>query len=193
MKTRDVHDRVSYVASFSSTLGPGLRIGFMVLPPALYRSAVDAAIFLEYGFPCSGFPWLEQAVLNDFMVTGGYDRLLKRLRRIYKARRDALLAGIKRAFGPQDVQGVECGTHLIWRLSPDLPGATAFAAAAKQCGVLIYTLDHASVASGELLHDGDRIVLLGFAACPEGDIDSSFALLKFALRSLENPLRSRTR
>jgi GntR family transcriptional regulator / MocR family aminotransferase len=183
MKTRDRHDRVTYVASFSSTLGPGLRIGYMVLPPPLYRTAVDAAIFLEYGFPCSGFPWLEQAVLNDFMIAGGYDRLLKRLRRLYKGRRDSLLAGIEEAFGPQKLQGTDCGTHLIWRLSPDLPVATSFEAAARRIGVSVYTLDHSSVASRHLLADGDRIVLLGFAACSETDIASGLALLQLALGS----------
>lgn len=193
MKTRDKHDRVTYVASFSSTLGPGLRIGFMVLPSALRRTAADAAIFLEYGFPCSGFPWLEQAVLNDFMISGGYDRLLKRLRRLYKARRDTLLSGIQSAFGPQNLHGADCGTHVIWRLSPDLPDAAAFKAAARKTGVGIYALDHASVASRHLVPDRDRILLLGFAACSETDIAASLALLGLSLgaRKHRNPSRER--
>jgi len=189
MKTRDRHDRVTYVASFSSTLGPGLRIGYMVLPEALYRTATDAAIFLEYGFPCSGFPWLEQAVLNDFMVAGGYDRLLKRLRRIYRSRRDALISGIKLAFGRQDLRGTDCGTHLVWRLSSNLPDAATFQATARRSGVAVYTLDHASVANRHMSTDGDRILLLGFAACAEADIASSLALLELALgrRKLVKP------
>jgi GntR family transcriptional regulator / MocR family aminotransferase len=163
----------------------------MVLPSALRRTATDAAIFLEYGFPCSGFPWLEQAVLNDFMIAGGYDRLLKRLRRLYKARRDSLLSGIERAFGPQSLRGTDCGTHVIWRLSPDLPDAVTFQASARKCGVEVYTLDHASVASRSLLPDGDRILLLGFAATSETDIASSLALLGLSLgaRKLPNPSR----
>ncbi|WP_334147445.1 MocR-like pyridoxine biosynthesis transcription factor PdxR [Hyphomicrobium sp.] len=177
MKTRDRHDRITYVASFSSPLGPGLRIGYMVLPQALYRAASDAAIFLEYGFPCSGFPWLEQAVLNDFIVAGGYDRLLKRLRRSYKSRRDVLIASITSSFGEQDLRGKECGTHLVWHLPETLPDASKLQAIARQSGVRLYTLDDASVASRQLRSDADRILLLGFAACREAEIAASFALL----------------
>jgi GntR family transcriptional regulator/MocR family aminotransferase len=181
LMTRDKHDRVSYVTSFSSTLGPGLRIGYMVLPEPLLDSAIEAAMSLEYGFPCSGFPWLDQAVLNDFMVAGGYDRLLRRLRRTYRARRDAVLAGIKSGFGKQDIRGTDCGTHLIWRLSEDLPNAADFQSLARQNGVIVYALDDASVASRHFIAESDRIVLLGFAACSETAISSSLALLGVAL------------
>jgi GntR family transcriptional regulator/MocR family aminotransferase len=180
MKTRDRHDRVTYVASFSSTLGPGLRIGYMVLPQALCRAATDAAIFLEYGFPCSGFPWLEQAVLNDFIVAGGYDRLLKRLRRTYRSRRDAVISGINAAFGKQDLRGTDCGTHLIWRVAEGLPDAPTFQATARQYGVTVYTLADASVASSDLLPEANRVLLLGFAACREAEITASLALLGVA-------------
>ena len=187
MKTRDRHDRVTYVASFSSTLGSGLRIGYMVLPQALYRAASEAAIFLEYGFPCSGFPWLEQAVLNDFIVAGGYDRLLKRLRRTYRSRRDALLAGINGTFGRQDLRGKECGTHLVWHLPETLPDAAKLQAIARQSGVTVYTLDDVSVASRQLRADADRILLLGFAACREAEIATSLALLGAAAGRRKTP------
>jgi GntR family transcriptional regulator/MocR family aminotransferase len=181
LMSRDKHDRVSYVASFSSTLGPGLRIGYMAMPDTFLDSAAEAVMSLEYGFPCSGFPWIEQAVLNDFMVSGGYDRLLKRLRRTYRSRRDAVVAGIQSVFGKQDIRGTDCGTHLIWRLSQDLPDAAEFQAIARQSGVVVYTLDDASVASRHCIADNDRILLLGFAACSETAISSSLALLGVAL------------
>jgi GntR family transcriptional regulator/MocR family aminotransferase len=153
----------------------------MAMPNALLDSAAEAVMSLEYGFPCSGFPWIEQAVLNDFMVSGGYDRLLKRLRRTYRSRRDAVVAGIQSVFGKQDIRGTDCGTHLIWRLSQDLPDAAEFQAIARQSGVVVYTLDDASVASRHCIADNDRILLLGFAACSETAISSSLALLGVAL------------
>jgi GntR family transcriptional regulator/MocR family aminotransferase len=181
MQTRDAYDRVTYVASFSSALGPGLRVGYMVLPPILFDAAADAEIFLEYGFPCSGFPWLEQAVLNDFIITGGYEKLLKRLRKLYKSRRNALIESIESSFGAQELSGRACGTHLIWRLPSELPDAAQVADIGVRAGVKAYTLAQASVGNANGLPDSNRVLLLGFAATGESEIRTGIALLAAAL------------
>jgi GntR family transcriptional regulator/MocR family aminotransferase len=90
------------------------------------------------------------------------------------------MSGITATFGKQDLRGTDCGTHLIWRLAEGLPDAATFQATARQCGVTVYTLGDASVASSDLLPEADRVLLLGFAACREAEIAASLALLGVA-------------
>jgi GntR family transcriptional regulator / MocR family aminotransferase len=189
MQTLDSNGRVTYVASFSSTLGPGLRIGYMVMPPPLVKAAIDAAMFLEYGFPCSGFPWLEQAVLNDFMVSGGYEKHLKRLRQIYRARRDVLIASIGRHFDVQSLSGLTCGTHIVWEVGSALPNATDVQSTAEEAGVRLSTLKIPSIADAEKVANWQHILLLGFAETPEADIERGISKLAAMLGLAKLPTR----
>ncbi|MFK2892028.1 MocR-like pyridoxine biosynthesis transcription factor PdxR [Dyella flagellata] len=77
--------RVIYVGSFSKTIGPRLRLGFVVVPPMLLREFGEAAVC--YG-PAPG-P-IEQRATAQFMREGHYLRHLRRTKRAYAAQRDAL-------------------------------------------------------------------------------------------------------
>ncbi|HLW55663.1 MAG TPA: PLP-dependent aminotransferase family protein [Candidatus Angelobacter sp.] len=105
----DKNSRVIYIGTFSKTLFPSLRLGYMVIPPDLIgrflaiRHAMDV-------YP----PHLYQAVLTDFINEGHLSRHIRRTRMVYGQRRNALVEAIKDNFGDQmEMEGAEAGMHLV--------------------------------------------------------------------------------
>jgi GntR family transcriptional regulator/MocR family aminotransferase len=90
----DVDGRVIYVGSFSKTLFPALRLGFMIVPDDL-RDALVAVRRAGEVHP----PRLDQAVLADFMAGGHYERHLRRMRAAYRERLEALEHAAERSCG----------------------------------------------------------------------------------------------
>jgi GntR family transcriptional regulator/MocR family aminotransferase len=166
LQAMDREGRFIYAGSFAMTIGPGLRIGYLVLPPDLVERAIEASVLLDYAYPCQGqgVPWLEQAVLTDFIESGGYDKHLRRLRRAYLERRDQLVASLAQHFGAPDLLGMASGTHVIWRMPDHLPDALECEARARAAGIAVYTLRSKTIAGAESLQGWDRNLLLGFAS-----------------------------
>jgi GntR family transcriptional regulator / MocR family aminotransferase len=166
MQAMDRAGRFIYAGSFAMTIGPGLRIGYLVLPPDLVERAIEATVLLDYAYPCQGqgVPWLEQAVLTDFIESGGYDKHLRRLRRAYLERRDHLAATLAQHFADLDLLGMSSGTHVIWRMPNRLAGALECEARARAAGIAVYTLKFKTISGAESLPGWDRYLLLGFAA-----------------------------
>ena len=84
-------DRVVYAGSASKTLAPGLRLGWFVMPGHLAEPMAEAKIAADRGSPA-----LEQLALADLIARGEFDRHLRRMRPVYRRRRDALLAALSR-------------------------------------------------------------------------------------------------
>ncbi len=82
-------DHVIYAGSASKTLAPGLRLGWFVLPSRLTEPMAAAKIAADRGSPA-----LEQLAFADFLARGEFDRHLRRMRPVYRRRRDALLAAL---------------------------------------------------------------------------------------------------
>lgn len=175
LQSLDQRGRFIYSAAFALTIGPGLRIGFLVLPPKLVDQALTALRLLDHAYPCQsqGAPWLDQAVLCDFLESGGYEKHLRRLRKTYMARRDALVRALERFFGPCDLSGTTSGTHLIWRLPAHLPDAQTCQALARSVGIVVNTMMLETVTGPEFLPDWNRYILLGYADLPEHVIETA--------------------
>jgi GntR family transcriptional regulator/MocR family aminotransferase len=181
LKSLDTHGRVVYVGSFAASIGPGLRVGYMVLPPHLVSPAVHAASLLDHGFPCTGVPWLEQAVLNDFIETGAFEQHLRKIRKTYMARRDCLIAALQKHVGSVQINPLHCGTHLVWELPPDFPSAINLQALMLKQKIGVYTLRDQNFGDADYLENCDRYLLLGFAALPESAIEEGIYRLAKAL------------
>lgn len=105
----DPAERVVYVGTFSKTISPALRLGFMVVPAAIVevmaalRSGIDR-------YP----PALEQAVLADFIAEGHFARHVRRMRALY-GRREALFREIaaQELDGLLEVPPIEAGMRLL--------------------------------------------------------------------------------
>jgi GntR family transcriptional regulator/MocR family aminotransferase len=181
LKSLDTHGRVVYVGSFAASIGPGLRVGYMVLPPHLVSPAVHAASLLDHGFPCTGVPWLEQAVLNDFIETGAFEQHLRKIRKTYMARRDCLIAALQKHVGSVQINPLHCGTHLVWELPPDFPSAINLQALMLKQKIGVYTLRDQNIGDADYLENCDRYLLLGFAALTEPAIEEGISRLAKAL------------
>jgi len=181
LKSLDTDGRVVHVGSFAASIGPGLRVGYMVLPSHLVNPAVHAASLLDHGFPCTGVPWLEQAVLNDFIETGAFEKHLRKIRRTYMARRDCLIAALQKHVGSVQTNPVHCGTHLVWELPPDFPSAVKLQTRMLKQQVGVYTLRDRNIGDADYLENCDRYLLLGFASLPEPAIEEGISKLARAL------------
>ena len=101
--------RVIYMSTFSRVLAPSIRIGYMVLPPALAERL--AASLGSYSSTVSRF---EQQTLLLFLSEGYLDRHLARVKAIYRRRRDGLTARLRELEIPHT--GESAGLHLLLRL-----------------------------------------------------------------------------
>lgn len=108
---------VLYVGTFSKTLFPSLRMGFLVLPAELH--AQGRHLIRER---LRGGHRLEQLALADFISSGAFARHLGRMRRLYRARRDGLVQALREHLKvSHEVLGADSGMHIALRLPPDLP------------------------------------------------------------------------
>ena len=113
----DEAGRVFYVGTFSKTLFPGLRLGFLVVPPALVDPvrATRAAL-------AAPAPPLEQAAVAEFIAEGHFARHLRRMRVAYRERGEALLAALRsECAGMLEPHPCDTGMQLSASLPPDLP------------------------------------------------------------------------
>jgi GntR family transcriptional regulator/MocR family aminotransferase len=104
----DHNSRVIYIGTFSKTLFPSLRLGYVVIPPDL----VGRFAAVRYAMDIAP-PHFFQAVLTDFMTEGHFARHIRRMRQLYAQRRIALVDELQREFGSAlDILGSEAGMHL---------------------------------------------------------------------------------
>lgn len=102
---------VIYVGTFSNVMFRGIRLGYMVVPPDLIGPFTTAKWMTDRHTTL-----LEQAALADFLDEGHFDRHVRRMRRVYKRRRDVLLESLEREFGKDaGVRGDAAGLHVTVR------------------------------------------------------------------------------
>jgi GntR family transcriptional regulator/MocR family aminotransferase len=159
-------DHVVYAGSASKTLAPGLRLGWFVLPGHLTEPMAAAKIAADRGSPA-----LEQVALADFITRGEFDRHLRRMRPVYRRRRDALLAALARHLPWLEPVGVSAGLHLVTWLPPHLDEA-AVVGAARRAGV---GLD--AVGPYRITSPGPGGLIFGYATVSERAIAEGVARL----------------
>lgn len=170
-------ERVMYTGSVSKSLAPGLRLGWLLVPESLADDVVERKRTMDLGNPA-----LDQAVLADFVGSGGYDRHLRRCRRAYWERRDVLVAELGACFPGTEISGIAAGLHIIARVPGSYGPPSALVGRAAAAGVGLRTLsdfgtDPASDA------DGSTALVLGYAHLTPADITTGVRLLAEAVQS----------
>ncbi|MFF8959889.1 PLP-dependent aminotransferase family protein [Streptomyces sp. NPDC014894] len=169
-------ERVAYSGSVSKSLAPGLRLGWMLVPGRLLAAAVERKRTMDLGNPA-----LDQAVLADFIGSGGYDRQLRRCQRAYRERRDVLVRALAEHFPGSRVSGIAAGLHIIARLPPRYGPEERFLHRAERAGIAVRPLSaHAMTPEPEpgLTAPGHEVrLVLGYAHLTPADIVRGVSLL----------------
>jgi len=178
LQALDTKGRVIYIGSFSKSLQPALRLGFIVTPASL-RDAVQKAKQVADWHSST----LAQAALALMIDEGEFARHIRRVRSVYQERhamiRERLLSDFADAFTP--VPSV-AGLHIAATARHLLPGQIdALRRYAQQQGVEIHSLSE--FAAEALPHSG---IVLGYGAIATADIDDGLSELRQCLDSHTN-------
>jgi GntR family transcriptional regulator/MocR family aminotransferase len=171
----DPHERTIYIGTFTKSLFPGLRIGYVVLPPQLVAPMTVARTLLDgHSAP------LAQMTLARFMEGGHFGAHVRAMRSIY-ADRLGLLAGLvgKHLSGIAEAQVPIGGLQMPCLLRAGLSERAAVEAA-KGAGVELLGLSPLHAAS-----DGKPGFLMGFAAYTPHEIEAAVGKLAGALRMMK--------
>jgi GntR family transcriptional regulator/MocR family aminotransferase len=175
LQSLDAMQRVIYLGTFSKTLFPSLRIAYLVLPPDL-AEAFARSLNELYREGAS----MQQAVLALFMAEGHYASHVRRMRALYSARHDALVAAIGRHFGDRlPVIGGGAGLHLVLGLPATMDDRAA-AQRLHEAGVStrplsLYHLRQRGAGKG---------LVLGYGAVDEEQVAPQFDRLAATLQPL---------
>jgi GntR family transcriptional regulator/MocR family aminotransferase len=169
-------EHVVYAGSASKTLAPGLRLGWLIVPTNL----VDRVAAIKDAND-RGSASLEQLAFADFLSRGEFDHHLRRMRPIYRARRDALLGALRRYLPELRPVGASAGLHVIaW-----LPGGVDEAALVERAaatGVAVYGL--AGYHSARRGAPGG--LLFGYGTLTEAEIEEGIRLVAVSIEDVRS-------
>ncbi len=165
---------VVYLGSFSKILAPGLRLGYIVAPPALYPKLLQAKQAADLHTP--GF---NQRVVAEVIKDGFLDRHIPTIRARYHAQRDAILAALARELGPTGAEWTQpVGGMFVWVRLPEGLDAQALLPKAVDAGMAF--VPGAPFYAGE---PDTRALRLSFVTSTPEQIDQGMAALGQVVRS----------
>ena len=168
-------DLVAYAGTASKTLAPGLRLGWLVLPPDLLDDVAAAKQLADRGSPV-----LDQLAFADFLDRGEFDRHLRRMRPLYRRRCDALLAALEEHAPELEPAGIAAGLHLVAYL-PERIDETALVEAAAVRGLALHGL-----APYRLSGEGRPGLIFGYATLGERALTAGAEILAEAIADVRS-------
>jgi len=169
MKAIDTGNKVVYLGTFSRTIAPAIRIGFMVLPDGLLKVYRKKLAFLA----CT-VPRIDQAVLTEFILGGHYERHINKTRKIYKSRHDKLIFSLK-VFGDKvKIMGGNAGMHLMVKFKLEMSEEEVVSRAEKS-GIKLVGLSKHRI--GESPESSEACILIGYGNISEDRIEEGIKIL----------------
>jgi GntR family transcriptional regulator/MocR family aminotransferase len=164
----DSEGRVIYIGTFSRTVFPALRIGYLIVPKSLIAAFTSAKWLCDRHTAT-----LEQETLAEFISSGMYERHLRRVRRSNAARRKVMLEAIHKHLGDRvQVTGYGAGAHVVLWPNRRVSESAVIEAAASR-GVGIY-----GVAAYFLEQPSRSGFMLGYSRMKEGEIREGIRRLR---------------
>jgi GntR family transcriptional regulator / MocR family aminotransferase len=174
LRSLDIGERVIYSGTFSKTLFPGLRLGYVVCPPALHQDMRRAKAYDDLG--CSS---IEQTTLATFLANRLYEKHLRQSLIELRDRRRALLTGITRHLGPHiEYTTSSGGMHaVVWFRQMTYAELDRLLPLAAARGLGLYPI-HPYYRK----RPAKPGLMLGFAGLSPGQITNAMALLGECVR-----------
>ncbi len=165
-------ERVIYVGTFSKILSPTLRIGYVVLPTSLIESFKKLKWYTDRHNSS-----LEQLILTRFLKDGFLDRHVRKMKRIYKQRRDTLVNSLGRHFPDCTILGQAAGMHLVVEFHSIEFTKKLIKSVEEESNVKIYSVDQYSILKGSHLNK----IVMGYGSLSAEKIEEGVKNLKDAV------------
>lgn len=179
LQSLDTRGCVVYVGTFSKALSPQLRLGYLVLPPALVKPFRHAKQLADRHAPV-----LEQVVLAELIRSGAYERHLRRLRRENERRRTALVEAISTHLGEAAlVEGTDSGLHVVvWLGGVPMRAEAEIVARARASGVGVWPVSPLYAERTTFRRQRCAGLVLGYAGLTTAEIQEGIGRLARVVR-----------
>lgn len=133
LQGNDHNGKVIYIGTFSKSISPALRISYMVIPDSLHGKYEELSAFMG-----NTVSRIDQKTVELFMKTGGFERHLNRMRKIYKNKHEVMLTELKK-WSRTTVSGENAGAHMLVHIDNGKNENELVESAAK-AGIRVYPL-----------------------------------------------------
>lgn len=171
LQSYDRHGTVIYLNTFTRTIAPSVRIGYMILPERLMEKYNSKLSF--YSCPV---PVFEQFTLAKFISEGYFERHINRLKKVFRQRRDTLVNCIKNSplAGVSQIFGDNSGIHILLKISNGMSQSELIETALKS-GIKIHGISE--YYSFPVYDIPENAVILGFSGIGCDDIAEAVEIL----------------
>lgn len=176
LQASDRTGKVIYMGTFSKSIAPAIRVGYMVLPMPLLKKYEE-----NCGFYASTVSRIDQRILNEFIRDGYFERYLNKMRKIYKEKHDFLMEQLKGFESGFRISGENAGLHVLLTSKKNVKEQELLFAA-REWGIRLYGLSDTLSGAPDLKNQQNATILLGYGALSPGEIEEGTALLKKAFR-----------
>jgi len=132
IKAFDAADSVIYVGTFSKTLMPGLRVGYMSITGAQREALIEQKLLHDFHSSAAS-----QAIVKEYLASGHYRRRLSHLRGLHRTHRDYMVQALVKYFPPSVTWTVPNGGTFLWIQLPDSVSLQALCHLAAEKKVLV--------------------------------------------------------
>jgi GntR family transcriptional regulator/MocR family aminotransferase len=178
LQASDTAGKVIYMGTFSKSIAPAIRVGYMVLPKKLLQIYQD-----NCSFYASTVSRIDQRILNEFIKDGYFERYLNKMRKIYREKHDFLLGLLEPFQDKFRISGENAGLYLLLTSKDNVPEEELIAAA-REKGAALYGINASCM---RLLQGGKEAfrstVLLGYGALEKEELEKGIEALKEAWKA----------